>query len=118
MPGIARVGDQTYGFCYYAWRWHHTTYYCGWWSQGQWGNIIGFSPTTNANTLGCARLGDLASHLPNPSAPVHSYLAIISSGSGSVNVDGQPVARIGDACAPNPYYVANIVSGSPDVNST
>jgi len=109
---VARVGDRTYGFCRFAWRYHHRTYWCGNWG----GTIIGHSNTVKANGLEVARVGDLIQHDPNPSAPGHDQMALITTGSPSVNADGKPIAREGDACQ-GTWYSANIVAPcSPNVN--
>ena len=118
MPGIARYGDRVNGFCYYAWRWHHDTYYCGWWIEGQWATIIQKSDTTKANGLGVARLGDECQHDYNPHAPYpHPDYGLINSCSSTVKVDGKGAARIGDSVSGGGLFVGTIVTGSGDVRS-
>jgi len=120
MAKIARIGDRLNGFCYYAWRWHHTTYYCGWWTEGQWATIVEGSPKTNANGLRIARLGDKCQHDYNPSAPYpHPDFGNINSCSSSVNADSKGVARMGDTCSTGGggLFIGTIVTGSNNVNS-
>ena len=116
MAGVARVGDRTYGACSFAWRHHHTTYYCYWWEEGRIGRVMEGSVTTFANIKGIARVGDLCQHDYNPNAPYpHDDKGYISSGSSSVKVDGKPVARIGDPFTGT--YSGSITEGSSDIHA-
>ena len=123
MAKVARIGDRVQGgFCYYAWRWHHTTYYCGWWYPGTVGTIIQGSPDVKANGIGMARYGDMVQHDYNPSAPYpHDDKGYILTCSSTVEANGKGVARIGDTCGPmggsGLFYYATIYQGSPDVEA-
>jgi uncharacterized Zn-binding protein involved in type VI secretion len=116
MPGVARYGDRVQGFCNYAWHWHGTTYYCGWFTGGQWATILEGSNKTKANSKKVARIGDMCQHDYCVEAPYpHDDKGYISSGSLTVKADVKSIARIGDAVSGT--FVGIIVTGSSDVNA-
>ena len=83
MPAVTRTGDAT-----------TTGHGCSVTTT-----VVGPSTDVFCNSLGVERKGDpTAAHtiLSGISCVPHS--SVINAGSGTVNVNGKPIARIGDSC--------------------
>ena len=98
---IARVTDKHRGICD-----HGIIPCCPHIVEGE---IIVGSPTTKANSLSVARLGDSVIH----DCP-HCGVGHISMGSPNILTDGLPTARLGDSVT-YPGGSGVIVTASPDV---
>ena len=64
--------------------------------------VVGPSEDVFCNSKGVERKGDpAAAHtIPNSASPpvCVPHSSVINAGSGTVNVNGKPIARIGDSC--------------------
>lgn len=99
--GIARLGDRTTGTCSHP---SHLTPI----STG--GTITKASSTVIVNGKGAARLKDEVT-------TDCGHKDRISSASGTVNGDSEPIARISDTIGLDGIYDAVIVGSSPDTNA-
>ena len=86
MAGVTRTGDAT-----------TTGHGCDTTTT-----VIGPSTDVFCNSKGVERKGDpTAAHtIPNSASPpvCVPHSSVINAGSGTVNVNGKPIARIGDSC--------------------
>ena len=86
MPAVTRTGDAT-----------TTGHGCSATTT-----VVGPSTDVFCNSLGVERKGDpAAAHtIPNSASPpvCVPHSSVINAGSGTVNVNGKPIARIGDSC--------------------
>ena len=86
MPGVTRDGDAT-----------TTGHGCSATTT-----VVGPSGDVFCNTRGVERKGDPAAPhtIPNSATPpvCVPHSAVINAGSGTVFVNGKPIARIGDSC--------------------
>ena len=98
---VARINDRHTGMCD-----HGIPFCCPHSVQGV---ISTGSPTTQANNLSVARLGDSVIH----NCP-HCGTGHISTGSSNTLTDGMPTARLGDSVT-YPGGSGVIVTASPDI---